>query len=137
MMSKVLKVILPVALPFLLILQSLNITLSQNVTARIKVPSSDPKSVSVSGRFYNWNKPNFWFLREIGGYGQLGNRIRGVSLEDATGKSVGVHTLMPGEYFYKFSGLELSNRSLAAKNNVGGGGPCLLDNVRSRTSDAR
>ena len=98
MMSKVLKVILPVTLPLLLILQPFNISLGQNVSAVIKVGETEPQRVSISGSFDKNDRRNFWFLKDFGGYGTLGNRISEVSVKNGQGANVEVRLLQPGEY---------------------------------------
>jgi len=98
MMSKVLKAILHVTLLFLLILQSLNIAVGQNVAAVIKVVVSEPQKVWVSGSFDKNDVLNFWFLKDFGGYGGLGNRISDVSVKNGQGGNVEIKPLQPGEY---------------------------------------
>jgi hypothetical protein len=98
MMSKVLKVILPLTLPLLLILQSLNITFGQNLSAVIEVGETEPQRVSISGSFDRNDRRNFWFLKDFGGYGTLGNRISEVSVKNGQGGNVEVRLLQPGEY---------------------------------------
>ena len=98
MMSKVLKVILPVTLSLLLILQPFNISLGQNVSAVIKVGETELQRVSISGSFDKNDRRNFWFLKDFGGYGTLGNRISEVSVKNGQGANVEVRLLQPGEY---------------------------------------
>lgn len=137
-MSKLLKTILSCALPALLILQFLNNSYGQNVTATVTVPGVTPSRVNVTCEYESPTR-NLWFLKDFGKFDALGDRISDVSGSDGD-RSVMISRLIPGEYAaasdvrkwsYKIDLSPFKDPSAAAHISWMGaeGGVLMLDDV--------
>ncbi len=96
-MSKLIKVISPVAVCFLQILQLFNFCAAQNLEAKISVADN---SAAVAGSFTEAAQTagNFSFVKDYAGAANLGERVSDLKLSDRSGQNVAYKKFIAGEF---------------------------------------
>jgi hypothetical protein len=101
LMSKVLRRIEPIWLPFVLLLFLVPVAAAQDITATIDINPAE-KTANISGRFTGAGaeaqRKNLSLLREYAGISGLGARFSGVEVYDAAGSPVAQRRMIAGEY---------------------------------------
>jgi predicted metalloprotease with PDZ domain len=143
-LSKVLRLIAVLALPLLLILQFVNKSQAQDVTATVSIDPSNVSRIRVKGKNSDSYKPpnpeSFYFLQSFAGVDDLGKRVSSVVLYDRAENVLAAKQLIPGEYVaseayqswqYSFEASPLNEASAAAHTSWidGSRGVLFLDDL--------
>ena len=100
-MSKLFNPILLLTASSLLILQIVNNSFGQNISATITLDPSEKKA-TITGKFKDpddiANRRHLPFFKEYAGIDKLGERITGLTLADGDGRDVDYRQLIPGEF---------------------------------------